>query len=163
MITAVHHVQMTIPKGAEDTARAFYCDLLGLQEVEKPESLNGRGGLWLQLGALQVHIGTEDGVDRAATKAHVAYQVDDVAAWQARLAEHGIQILGSVPIPGYSRFEFRDPFGNRVEFIQPLSDIAISADTCIIKGGVPDRLLTVLGAGLAKDKIRTLADSKPHG
>jgi hypothetical protein len=23
-----------------------------------------------------------------------------------------------VPIPGYERFEFRDPFGNRVEFIQ---------------------------------------------
>jgi hypothetical protein len=24
-----------------------------------------------------------------------------------------------VPIPGYDRFEFRDPFGNRVEFIRP--------------------------------------------
>jgi hypothetical protein len=32
----------------------------------------------------------------------------------------GAQILESVPIPGYRRFEFRDPFGNRVEFIQPV-------------------------------------------
>jgi catechol 2,3-dioxygenase-like lactoylglutathione lyase family enzyme len=121
MIAAVHHVQITIPRGAEAAARAFYCDLLGLREVEKPESLKGRGGFWVQLGAIQVHIGTEDGVDRAATRAHVAYQVDDVAAWRARLAAHGIRILDSVPIPGYDRFEFRDPFGNRVEFIQPLA------------------------------------------
>jgi catechol 2,3-dioxygenase-like lactoylglutathione lyase family enzyme len=121
MITAVHHVQITIPKGAEAAARAFYCDLLGLLEVEKPDALKGRGGLWVQLGAIQVHIGTEDGIDRAATRAHVAYQVDDVAAWRERLAAHGIRILDSVPIPGYDRFEFRDPFDNRVEFIQPLA------------------------------------------
>lgn len=123
MITAVHHVQITIPIGAEQQARAFYCDLLGLREVAKPESLHGRGGFWVQLGATQIHIGSEDGVDRAATKAHVAYRVDDVAAWRARLAQHGIAILDSVPILGYERFEFRDPFGNRVECIQPIEKL----------------------------------------
>lgn len=120
MITAVHHVQITIPTGAEDQARAFYCGVLGLQEVEKPDSLKGRDGFWVQLGAVQVHIGTEDGVTRAATKAHVAYQVDDLSVWQKRLEAHDITILDSVPIPGYDRFEFRDPFDNRIEFIQPL-------------------------------------------
>ena len=118
-IVAIDHVQITVPRGAETAARAFYCDLLRLQEIEKPEALKPRGGLWLQVGDRQVHIGTEDGVDRPATKAHIAYRVDDVAAWRAKLASAGVEIFDSVAIPGYERFECRDPFGNRVEMIQP--------------------------------------------
>ena len=118
-ITRINHVQITIPKAAEAQARAFYCELLGLREIEKPESLRGRGGFWVQLGDLQIHLGTEDGVDRAATKAHLAYEVDDLAHWQRVMQQHDISIGDSVPIPGFERFEIRDPFGNRVEFIQP--------------------------------------------
>lgn len=117
-ITGLHHAQITIPRGAEEQGRAFYCGLLGLPEIAKPASLAGRGGFWLQVGDRQVHVGTEQGVERNATKAHLAYEVDDVRAWRAILEQHGIAILEGVPIPGYERFEFRDPFGNRVEFIQ---------------------------------------------
>lgn len=120
-ISRVHHAQITIPAGAEEAARAFYCGVLGLKEIEKPASLKARGGFWLQAGDMQVHVGTEAGVDRAKTKAHLAYQVDDVAAWQRTLAAHGIEMAESIPIEGFERFEFRDPFGNRVEFIQLLS------------------------------------------
>lgn len=119
-IVRLNHVQITIPKGAEAQGRAFYCGVLGLKEIEKPDSLKGRGGFWLQVGGMQVHVGTEDSVDRAATKAHIAYQVDDVASCQKRIENQGIEISDSVPIPGYIRFEIRDPFGNRVEFIQPM-------------------------------------------
>ena len=119
-IIGLHHAQITIPRGAEESARQFYCSLLGLTEIEKPESLQGRGGFWLQVGDRQVHVGTEDGVERNATKAHLAYQVDDVDAWQHVLEGHGIKVLDSVPIAGYKRFECRDPFGNRMEFIQPV-------------------------------------------
>ncbi len=101
-------------------AREFYCGLLDLPEVEKPDSLKGRGGFWVQVGDRQLHIGTEEGVDRKRTKAHVAYQVDDLETWRERLAAAGVVALESVPIPGYDRFECRDPFGNRMEFIQPL-------------------------------------------
>jgi catechol 2,3-dioxygenase-like lactoylglutathione lyase family enzyme len=118
MIIGIHHVQITIPKGAEEAVKAFYCGVLQLPEIEKPDSLKGRGGFWLQVGDRQVHIGTEEGFDRLTTKAHIAYQVDDVAAWRARLIANGIQPDDSIPIPGYERFEFRDPFGNRVEMIQ---------------------------------------------
>jgi catechol 2,3-dioxygenase-like lactoylglutathione lyase family enzyme len=118
-IRGVHHVQITVGKGQEAAARRFYCDLLGLPEVEKPDALKPRGGFWLQVGDRQVHVGIEEGVDRAATKAHVAYRVDDVEAWRARLVAEGIEIQESVAIPGHARFEFRDPFGNRVEFIAP--------------------------------------------
>jgi catechol 2,3-dioxygenase-like lactoylglutathione lyase family enzyme len=120
MILRLHHVQITIPKGSEDEARQFYCQLLGLSEIAKPETLAGRGGFWLQIGMMQVHVGTEDGVDRPKTKAHIAYEVDDLAAIQEKLKRKNIMILDSVPIPGYNRCEIRDPFGNRVEFIQAI-------------------------------------------
>ena len=119
-IKGLHHAQITIPKGSEDEARQFYCQLLGLSEIEKPESLKGRGGFWLQVGDRQVHVGTEDGVDRKATKAHLAYEVTNVEEWKTRFQQHGFEILDGVPIPGYVRFEIRDPFGNRTEFIQCL-------------------------------------------
>ena len=120
MIVGIHHVQITVPKGAEAQARQFYCDVLGLPEIEKPASLNGRGGLWIKVGDRDVHIGTEDRVERTKSKAHVAYEVTDVAAWRERLKGFGIEPLDSVPIEGFDRFEARDPFGNRIEFIQRL-------------------------------------------
>jgi hypothetical protein len=48
----------------------------------------------------------------------VAYAVRDLTAWRERLAAAGVQLLDGVPIPGYDRVEFRDPFGNRVELIE---------------------------------------------
>jgi catechol 2,3-dioxygenase-like lactoylglutathione lyase family enzyme len=115
----VHHTQISVPKGVEDEARAFYCGLLGLTEAPKPESLRGRGGFWLQIGDFQVHIGIEEEGDRSrTTKAHVAYEVEDLEGWRAALTENNIKILEGVPIPGCNRFEFRDPFGNRVEFLE---------------------------------------------
>lgn len=121
MIIGLHHVQITIPKGTEEQGREFYCHVLGLEEIEKPDSLKGHGGFWLQLGHHEVHVGTEEGFDRLTTKAHIAYQVEDINEWREKLAQHQIDIIDSVPIPHYERFEFRDPFGNRVEMIQKIS------------------------------------------
>ena len=120
MILSLHHAQITVPEGMEDQAQAFYCGVLGLAEAPKPEALAGRGGFWLQVGGQQVHVGTEADVDRAATKSHLAYEVRDLAHWRRILEARTIAVLESVPIPGFDRFEFRDPFGNRVEFIQAL-------------------------------------------
>ena len=120
MILGLHHAQITIPKGTEEKAKDFYCQVLGLEEIEKPISLQGRGGFWLQVGDKEVHVGTEEGFDRLTTKAHIAYQVEDLSYWRSVLIENGIKILDSVPIPNFARFEFRDPFGNRVEMIQQL-------------------------------------------
>ena len=118
MILAIHHAQITIPKGSEDAARAFYCRLLDLSEIPKPEALAGRGGFWLEVGDRQVHVGTEDLVEQRNTKAHVAYLVDDIDHWRSTLASNDVDIIDGIAIPGYQRFEFRDPFGNRVEFLQ---------------------------------------------
>jgi catechol 2,3-dioxygenase-like lactoylglutathione lyase family enzyme len=118
LIIKVQHAQITIPKGDEDEARSFYCEFLGLKETPKPESLRGRGGFWLQIGEFQVHIGTEDGFDRTNSKAHLAYEVENLEAWREKLEKYGIKIIEGVPIPHCERFEFRDPFGNRVEFLE---------------------------------------------
>lgn len=118
MIKSAHHAQVSIPVGAEDEARRFYCGVLGLTEIPKPDALAGRGGFWLQLNGFQVHFGTEDGIDRRKTKGHIAYLVENLVSWRTKLIERGCEVIEGVPIPGYERFEFRDPFGNRVEFLE---------------------------------------------
>jgi catechol 2,3-dioxygenase-like lactoylglutathione lyase family enzyme len=117
MIDSIHHVQISIPIGTEDIARDFYCGSLGMREIPKPASLIGRGGFWAELDGFQIHFGTEDGVDRTASKAHVAYLVADLQESRRDLSEKGIEVINGIKIPGFERFEFRDPFGNRVEFL----------------------------------------------
>jgi len=118
MILGIGHVQITVPANAVAEARAFYCGILGLKEIEKPAVLRDRGGFWLQVGDRQVHVGTEEGVERHNTKAHVAYTVTDLAEWRARITAAGVAIVDGITIPGCERFEFRDPLGNRVELIE---------------------------------------------
>ncbi|WP_432355578.1 VOC family protein [Sporosarcina sp. A2] len=120
MILGLHHAQITIPTGSEEQSKNFYCHVLGLAEVDKPDSLKGRGGFWLKVGNREVHVGTEDDFDRFTTKAHLAYLVTDCSYWRRVLEQNDIQVIEGVLIPGYDRFEFRDPFGNRVEMIQKL-------------------------------------------
>jgi catechol 2,3-dioxygenase-like lactoylglutathione lyase family enzyme len=89
-----------------------------MHEIPKPGALAGRGGFWAELEGFQVHIGTEDGVDRASSKAHIAYLVPDLEHCRQMLKDKGIDAMDGIEIPGFVRFEFRDPFGNRVEFLQ---------------------------------------------
>lgn len=118
MINAVHHVQVSIPVGSENEARAFYCGVLGMSEIPKPDALIGRGGFWLELDGFQIHFGTEDGIERSQSKAHVAYLVDNLVGWREKLIDAGCDVKDGIVIPSYDRFEFRDPFGNRIEFLE---------------------------------------------
>lgn len=43
MIYAIDHIQLSIPRGSEDAARAFYVQVLGFVDVPKPRELAGRG------------------------------------------------------------------------------------------------------------------------
>lgn len=121
MIRAVHHAQVSIPPGTENEARSFYCGVLGLTEIPKPESLAGRGGFWLELDGFQIHFGTEDGIERSRSKAHLAYLVTDLDEWRDKLLGKGYSVIDGIPIPGMNRFEFRDPFGNRIEFLERIN------------------------------------------
>jgi hypothetical protein len=118
MIQDVHHAQITIPIGKESVARKYYCTLLGIEEIPKPESLISRGGFWLQVGSFQIHVGLEDGFDRRSTKAHIAYRVSSLDEMRDKLTANGFEVIGGIPVPGMARIESRDPFGNRIEFLE---------------------------------------------
>ena len=115
-LLGLDHVQLAMPEGGEDDARAFYSRVLGLIEIPKPPALAARGGVWFGNGALQLHLGTESDF-RPARKAHPAIRVDDlsVLAESCRAAGHTPQFDES--LPGVVRFYASDPFGNRLEFL----------------------------------------------
>ena len=119
-ILALDHLQLAMPEGREDDAREFFSDLLGFAEVEKPESLAGRGGGWFRSGTVTLHIGIDKDF-RPAKKAHPAFLVDDAAALRRKLEAAGCATVDDVPLPGYERFFVHDPFGNRIELMQRLA------------------------------------------
>lgn len=115
-ITAIDHVQVAMPVGAEDLARQFYGVILGLSEIPKPAILAMRGGVWFQCGAAQLHLGA-DPEFQAARKAHPALRVNDFAALVAHLDKHDFTVSHEDPVDGRLRASIVDPFGNRVELI----------------------------------------------
>ncbi len=122
-LKAIDHVQLAIPAGGEGAARAFNSELLGLNEQAKPDDLAKRGGCWFERGALKVHLGVEDPF-RPARKAHVAFRVDDVAGLAARARDSGYEVADDRELPGHERVFIFDPFGNRLEFLQPLNAVS---------------------------------------
>ncbi|MEK1933520.1 MAG: VOC family protein [Pararhizobium sp.] len=119
-LLAIDHVQLAMPAGGEHQARAFYSGLLGIPEREKPSNLAKRGGCWFEAGALKVHLGVEPDF-RPALKAHPAFLVDDVAALAKNLTAAGCRVVEDEPLEDYERVYVYDPFGNRIELIQPLA------------------------------------------
>jgi catechol 2,3-dioxygenase-like lactoylglutathione lyase family enzyme len=117
-IKGMHHVMIAIPEGGEAEARAFYGEALGLRELPKPETLQARGGVWFSAGSIQLHLGIDPGF-RPATKAHVAIQVSGIAALRDRLIHAGYEVTPDDSLPGFERYYVADPFGNRIEILEP--------------------------------------------
>lgn len=116
-IIGYNHAQVTAPPGSDEAIRHFYGQVLGLSEMPVPESMRAHRLIWFRVGNLELHVGQEEGVDRNKTKAHLAFEVDDIDQWRRRLAEQGIETFNQPLIPGYDRLHLKDPFGNRVEII----------------------------------------------
>jgi catechol 2,3-dioxygenase-like lactoylglutathione lyase family enzyme len=121
-IVEINHVNITVPKSAEEEAKHFYGVVLGLQEIQKPEESRGRGGAWYQLGDMQLHLSLEELGAGHASKRHVCYLVHDLNRAQEFLRNAGVEIIpDDRPVRGWARFYLRDPGGNRVEVAQNLS------------------------------------------
>lgn len=116
-VLAIDHVQLAIPPGGEPAARAFYGELLGFEELPKPEAMRARGGLWFQAGPIQIHLGVEPDM-RASVKAHPALVVTELDRWCATLTAAGFRWQSADEIPGTRRGHTWDPFGNRIELIE---------------------------------------------
>ena len=107
-----------MPAGREAAAVEFYEGLLGIPHVPKPSHLARRGGCWFERGDLKVHLGV-DKEFRSATKAHPAFIVDDVRALAETIAAAGFAVIDDQPLDGYDRVYVHDPFGNRIELMEP--------------------------------------------
>lgn len=119
-IVSVDHVQLAMPAGREDEARAFYRDLLGLPETPKPPHLAKRGGCWFESPTVKIHLGVEQDF-RPARKAHPALLVQDLPALVKMLREAAVELVDDEPLEGYDRIYAYDPFGNRLELMEPLA------------------------------------------
>jgi catechol 2,3-dioxygenase-like lactoylglutathione lyase family enzyme len=112
-VLGIDHVQIAIPRGGEDDARAFYGGALGMEELPKPEALRARGGCWFRAGDQELHLGVEEPF-APARKAHPGLVVSDLDAIRARLPEYE----DDAKIAGVDRLFVHDPFGNRLELRQ---------------------------------------------
>jgi catechol 2,3-dioxygenase-like lactoylglutathione lyase family enzyme len=117
-IVGIDHVQLAMPEGGEERARSFYAGLLGIPEVAKPPELAKRGGAWFEGGGVRVHLGVEKDF-RPAKKAHPAFLVRGLAEMARRLRAAGCEVVDDGLLPGYERVYVADPFGNRLELVEP--------------------------------------------
>ena len=107
-----------MPAGGEDAARKFYDGILGITETAKPAHLARRGGCWFERGDLKIHLGVEADF-RPARKAHVALLIADLRELKEKLGASGYSFKEDEPLEGYRRIYVDDPFGNRIELMEP--------------------------------------------
>ncbi len=113
----VDHVQLAMPAGQEDRARAFYIGALGLEEIPKPEELARRGGAWFRGGLLTLHLGI-DPAFVPAKKAHPALRSANYERLLQHLSEVGVPVTPDpLRFDGKPHCYIEDPFGNRIEII----------------------------------------------
>ncbi len=121
-VIRLDHVQLAMPAGREGEAIAFYEGLLDIAHVPKPEHLARRGGCWFEDGQVKVHLGVDPDF-RPARKAHPALIVDDVRTLARTVADAGFEVIDDEPLEGFDRVYVSDPFGNRLELMQPMDPL----------------------------------------
>jgi catechol 2,3-dioxygenase-like lactoylglutathione lyase family enzyme len=119
-VQRLDHVQLAMPAGGEARAREFYQGVLGIPEVPKPPDMAKRGGCWFENGELKVHLGVEPEF-RPARKAHPAFIASDLAALLALFRSAGSPVTEDRSLAGYYRIFVQDPFGNRIELMEPIA------------------------------------------
>jgi catechol 2,3-dioxygenase-like lactoylglutathione lyase family enzyme len=110
------HIMLCFPIGKEQEAREFYGNVLGLKEITDTGYTLPNGAIWFQMGDIQLHIRAED--NHETSQRHPAFEVHDLQAARELLESHHIELKNESKIPDRNRFSFRDPFGNRIEFIE---------------------------------------------
>jgi catechol 2,3-dioxygenase-like lactoylglutathione lyase family enzyme len=107
-----------MPAGGEAEAERFYAGLLGLDLLAKPSVLEGRGGCWFRGEGVEIHVGVEAEF-RPARKAHPALLVHGLDALRVRLEDAGVETNDHAQLEGFRRLYAFDPFGNRIELLEP--------------------------------------------
>lgn len=112
----VHHVGLNV-KDLE-TCRRFYVDVLGLEELPRPDF--GFPGAWLQAGSQQIHLLQQADFQNPVAGQHFAFEVSDLDAAIGELRALDIQVSDAFEIADVGRQAFlNDPDGNGIELNQP--------------------------------------------
>jgi catechol 2,3-dioxygenase-like lactoylglutathione lyase family enzyme len=120
-VARIDHVQLAMPPGGEPLARVFYGGVLGLAEVPKPPVLAARGGCWFENDDVKIHLGVEADF-RPALKAHPAFVVENLPELKATLTGASVDYRVDDELEGFDRVFIADPFGNRIELMEPITD-----------------------------------------
>jgi catechol 2,3-dioxygenase-like lactoylglutathione lyase family enzyme len=110
------HINISVPPERLEEAKLFYTEVLGLEQIERPDKIFGSKGYWFNIGDIQLHISCERPLPRSSR--HTAFEVTDIAAARKQLEKYGLEITEEPVLPGRDRFAFIDPFGNRMELLQ---------------------------------------------
>lgn len=118
MITALHHVNITVTAELEAAAKDFYGAVLGLKQIPKPAT-SRQSGAWYEIGATQLHLSVEKENGARGSSGHVCYAVSDLAEAEQKFRATGVGIITDPkPSPNTRRFYVRDPGGNLLEIAQ---------------------------------------------
>src|SRR5436309_2540715 len=106
-IVGIEHVQIAIPIASEQRARAFYCGVLGFEEIAKPAEMVERKSLWFVSGKVNLHLGIE--VDfHPAKRAHPAFIVQGLDVILASCKREGISVKQDTSFQRFRRFHVYD-------------------------------------------------------
>ena len=113
-LTAVDHVNLSMPRGGEEIADGFYRDLFGLTIRDKAPDADGR---WSVGEGFEVHLGAVE-TFLPQERSHPAFRVDDLDSLAARLTAEGLPFHPEYLEGRVVRTFTADPFGNRIELIE---------------------------------------------
>jgi catechol 2,3-dioxygenase-like lactoylglutathione lyase family enzyme len=121
-VTRFHHVSVNTDATPLDEMIAFYRDVLGLTDVERPE-IPGVPGHWHRVGDQELHLvdAPASGAGIDPTGDHFCVSVDDLEAAVAELEERGIEYVRAVQGAGTVQIWIADPAGNTIELQQETS------------------------------------------
>ena len=116
----LNHYNLRAARPMLERLRAFYCDVVGLEQGARPPLRSS--GHWLYAGGRDVlHLSEADAHEQRdagapSTFDHMAFSCTGCAAYRALLERHGIAYeMATVPGTGRVQLFFADPAGNGVE------------------------------------------------
>ena len=118
-VKRLQHTSVPMPPGGNEQARAFYGAALGMREIPKPSTLSNNL-VWFAASdeGDEVHVFQEENMGPNSAAQHLCLEVDDIAAYESRLREHGFAVEIPERIVNRPRLFVRDPFGNLVELVE---------------------------------------------
>jgi catechol 2,3-dioxygenase-like lactoylglutathione lyase family enzyme len=105
----LQHTSVQVPEALLAVCSGFYRDVIGMEQIP-----NLAGRAWFRFGDGD-HVHLLEGPPAADSMAHLALQVDDLAATLERCRASGAQPFEAERIWGEERWFVRDPAGNMIE------------------------------------------------